>query len=138
MEHDMNQFNTTYRTLSMALAFAGLFTATSLAVAQNVTEEIIVRAPAERVIDVSPVGSPVKVKDIEINRYVSITDLDLSSSEDVNELDKRIDAVAKESCQKLFEMFPLNPPNATEMNGCIKKAVASARKQTELAISVGH
>jgi UrcA family protein len=134
----MNQFNTTYRTLSMALAFAGLFTATSLAVAQNVTEEIIVRAPAERVMDVSPVGSPVKIKDIEINRYVSITDLDLSNSEDVIELDVRIEAVAKESCQNLSDMFPLNPPNATQMSSCIKKAVASARKQKELAITVGH
>jgi UrcA family protein len=138
MEHNMNQINTIYRTLSMALAFAGLFTVTNLAVAQQVTEEIIVRAPAERIVDVSPVGSPVKVKDIEINRYVSITDLDLSSSEDVKELDERIETVAKESCQKLSDMFLLNPPNVTEMSSCIKKAVASARKQRELAITVGH
>jgi UrcA family protein len=134
----MKKLNTTYRTLPLALAFAGLFTVTNLAVAQQVTEEIIVRAPAERVIDVTPVGSPVKLKDVVVDRYVSITDLDLSRSEDVIELDKRIEAVAEESCQKIYDMFPLNPPNATQRYRCIKQAVASAEKQREVAITVGH
>jgi UrcA family protein len=134
----MKKLNTTYRTLPLAFAFAGLFTVTNFAVAQQVTEEIIVRAPAERVIDVTPVGSPVKLKDVVVDRYVSITDLDLSRSEDVIELDKRIEVVAEESCQKLYDMFPLNPPNATQRYRCIKQAVASAEKQREVAITVGH
>jgi UrcA family protein len=134
----MKKLNTTYRTLPLALAFAGLFTASSLAVAQQVTEEIIVRVPAERVMDTSPVGSQVKIDDIEINQYVSFTDLDLSNSVDVKELDLRIETVAKESCQKLSDMYPLNRTNTMDMSSCIKKAVASAGKQRELAITAGH
>jgi UrcA family protein len=134
----MNSFFSTHRTLSLTLACTGLITAANLAVAEQITEEIIVRAPAQRVIDVTPVGSSVKIENVEIDQFVSIADLDLSTSADVEELDMRIEAVAKESCQKLDDMYPFDHTSLMEMNTCIKKAVASASERRGTAISVGH
>lgn len=134
----MNNLITRNRTLTMSLAFAGIFAVTNLAVAQQTTEEIIVRAPKERVFDVTTVGSLVKVEYAEVNQYVSISDLDLSRSADVEELDIRIETVAKESCQKLSDMYPFDRLDALLMNTCVDRAVRSAGKQRTSAISVGH
>lgn len=134
----MNHFISKYRTLSMALVFTGFFTATNLAIAQQTAEEVIVSAQSERVIDVSPVGSPVKVQNVEINRHVGISDLDLSKSADMEEFVARITDIAKESCQELSDMFPLKPSNTIEIGTCVKRAIASVEKQTGVASTAGH
>ena len=134
MKHSISK----YRTLAMALVFTGIFTATNLAIAQQTAEEVIVSAQSERVIDVSPVGSPVKVQNIEINRHVAISDLDLSKSADQEVLVARITAIANESCQELSDMFPLKPSNMMEISTCVKRAVASVEKQTGAATTAGH
>jgi UrcA family protein len=138
MEHNMNKFISTKTSLSLSLVFAGLFTVSGFAVAEQADEEIIVRAPEQSVIDVTPVGSSVTLENIVINRSVSTTDLDLSNPADVEKLDARIDASAKESCQKLSDMSPLDRPNAMRLNLCVKRAVAGAGKQRETAITAGH
>ena len=124
-----------YRTISVVLAFTGFFIAADLVVAQDVTEEIIVRSPIERNAERIPIGSSVTTETIELNRYVSFADLDLAKYEDVEKLDTRINAIAKESCQKLSEMFPLDRSDLTEINRCMKKAIASANRQKEMAIA---
>ena len=134
----MNTLISTNRRLSLSLAFAGLFPISGLAVAQQADEEIIVRASEDRVVDVTPVGSQVTIKEIEVRLPVDTSDLDLSNSADVQELDTRIEAVAKESCQKLSDMSPLDRANALQMSDCIKKAVASAGKQREIATTAGY
>ena len=134
----MNNMIPTNRTLSLALAVTGLVFGASLAVAQQVTEEIIVRAPIERT-DVRSISTSVaKVEIIELKRLVSIADLDLTKYADVNELDSRIDAIAKESCQHLSDMFPLDRSDPAEMKRCMKKAVASAKGQREEAIAAAN
>jgi len=134
----MNNSISLHRTLSLALAFAGVFIASNLAVAQVTTEEIVVRAPIERSVVKSSPGSVAKSEIIELNRYVSITDLDLTNVEDLAELDTRIVAVAKESCQNLSDMFPLERSDPLEMNRCVKKAVSGAEKRKQRAIAAGH
>jgi UrcA family protein len=138
MEHNMSNFISKKRTLSLTLACAGLFTVSNLASAQQITEEVIVRAPAERITDVTPVGSPVRIESVEISQYVGITDLDLSKSADIGELDMRIEAVAKESCQKISAMYPFDRLDPMRMHSCVIRAVASAENQRETAITVGH
>jgi len=131
----MNTITSTHRTLSLALAFTGVFLVTNMAVAQPVTEEVIVRAPIERVKVKSVPGSGTKVEIIELNRYVSFDDLDLSRHADVITLDARIAAVAKESCQNLSDMFPLDRSDPLELNRCVKKAIASAGERREILIA---
>ena len=134
----MNHFISKYRSLSMALVFTGLFAATNLAVAQQTTEEIIVTVHSERVTDISPVGSQVKVHKVEINKLVSISDLDLSKPADADEFLVLVTAIAEESCQKLSNMFPLDRSIPMEMSTCIKNAVEGARKQSGANITAGH
>ena len=128
----------THRTLSLALAVTGCFIGANMAVAQDVVEEIVVRAPIERIEVKRSVGSSSRTEIIELNRYISIADLDLTKHSDVNELDARIEAIAKESCQKLSDMFPLHRSDPAELNSCKKKAIASAKKQKEAAIAAAH
>ena len=134
----MNNTGSIHRTLSLALAFTGGFIVSNIAVAQDITEEIIVRAPMERTEVRGSVGSLVKTEIIELNRYVSFTDLDLTKPADVAELDSRIADIAKDSCQKLSDMFPLDRSERAEMNLCVRKAIASATKRKENAIAVGY
>jgi UrcA family protein len=134
----MNRTLSSYRTLSLSLALTGLFIATGPAAAQNTTEEVIVRAPIERNESGNQYPSQVKTVIIELNRVVSVSDLDLSNPADAKEFSMRINAIAKDSCQKLSNMFPLDHSDLMEIDLCIKKAVASANKQKQAAITVGH
>jgi len=128
----------THRTMSLALAVTGLFFAANLTADQQVTEEIIVRAPFERIEIKSASGSSLNSEIVELQRHVSIADLDLSKYADVNELDSRISAVAKESCQKLSDMFPLDRSDPAEMLRCTKSAIASADDQKEMVIAAAN
>lgn len=134
----MNKSISTHRTLTLVFALTGAFMASNMAVAQEVNEEVIVRAPIERAEVKSSVGSVVKTETIELNRYVSFADLDLNNPADVAVLDARIAATAKESCQKLSDMFPLDRSDPSELNRCAKKAIASAGKRKEKAIFSAH
>jgi UrcA family protein len=137
-ERKMNNTGSIHRTLSLALAFTGGLIASNIAVAQNSTEEVIIRAPLERTEVTSSPGSIVKTEIVELSRYVRFSDLDLTRPEDVAELDSRIEDIAEDSCQKLSDMFPLDRSNRAEMNRCVRKAIASATERKEYAIAVGH
>ena len=134
----MNKSISIYRTLSLALAFTVALIASNLAVAQQDTEEVIVRAPIERVKDTRTVGSVATTEIIELNRYVSYSDLDLTKVADVATLDERITATAKESCKKLSNMFPLDRSDPAEMGRCVKKAVSGAGTRKAKAIAAAH
>jgi UrcA family protein len=136
MERIMSNTKRKHLNISLVLALAGFFVAADLAVAQQVTEEIVVRSPIERAEARIPIGSSVTTQTVKLNRAVSFDDLDLGEYEDVEKLDTRINEIAKESCQELSEMFPFDPTDRIEMNRCVEKAIASARRQKEMAIAL--
>ena len=133
----MTTTNRKHRNFSLVLAFTGLFVAADLAIAQDVTEEIVVRSPIERTEARIPFGSSVTTQTVELNRYVSIVGLDLTDNEEVEKLDAQISEIAKESCEKLSEMFPLQRSDMTEVGRCMQKAIANANKQKERFIAAG-
>ena len=114
----------------LALTAIGLVINTDLAVAQQtseVAEEVVVVAPFERprVVGRSrTTGAPLEL--IELKRQVSYADLDLSKAADVTELETRIEATAKESCEKLFDMFSVGLSDKAEIRRCTKQAINSA------------
>jgi len=122
-------------TAILALAATGLVFKTGPAVAQQaneVMEEVVVEAP----IAVRQVGrsstTGAKIELIEFKRRVSYADLDLSKHADVIELETRVETTAKESCEKLSAMYPLD--SATESWRCVKKTINSAEEQVQAAI----
>ena len=122
-------------TAILALAATGLVFKTGPAVAQQaneVMEEIVVEAPisARQVGRSSTTGARIEL--IELKRRVSYADLDLSKHADVIELETRVETIAKESCEKLSAMYPLD--SATEGRRCVKKAINSAEEQVQAAI----
>jgi UrcA family protein len=121
----------------MSLAVTGVFFGANLAVAQEEIERIIIRAPYERIEIKKSAAThpPFKTEIVELKRLVNINDLDLTKTADVTELNSRIESVAKESCQKLSDMFPLESTDPAEMHSCERKAIASARKQIEQVIA---
>jgi len=71
---------------------------------------------------------------------VSYADLDLSKRADVTELKKRIEATAKESCEKLEEMYPLprEPSRSSNIRSCVEEAVDSSTEAIEAAIAAAE
>lgn len=141
MEDDVKNTFQAHCTMFLALAATGLFIEADLAVAQQASEEIeeiAIRAPIERHEVRHESVTPLKTEIIELKQRVSFAGLDLTKHADVNELDTRIEAVAKESCEKLSDMFPLNRSGLAEMRRCTKNAIASAENQKGLAIAAVH
>ena len=127
-------------TIYRALAVTAVLCGANLAVAKEVTEKIIIRAPYKGIeIKRSNVAHPgLKTEIIELKRFVNIDDLDLTKHTDVIKLNQRIHNLAKESCKKLSEMYPFNPSDLSEMHRCKRKAIASTKKQTERAFAAAH
>ena len=103
-------------------------------------EEIIVQAPisVERK-ELNSISDPiVKTELIELSRQVYIGDLDLSQYADVKELESRIELIAKDSCAKLAQMFPLNSSRSKDARRCVDLAIKSALAEKEAAIAAAQ
>jgi UrcA family protein len=137
MEGIMKSNIPTRLTTSLIIAVSGLFLAADLAVAQEFTEEVVVRTKIDRTGIKSSFGAGATTEIIELNRYVSFADLDLGKKEDADKLDARVEAIAKESCQKLSDMFPLNRSDIMEVDLCVKRAITGANKHKEIAFTAG-
>ena len=73
-----------------------------------------------------------KIEVVELKWHISYADLDLSKHSDVIELETRVETISKESCEKLYDIFPHE--SATDRRRCIEKAVDSAEEQVQAAI----
>ena len=108
--------------------------------AAETMEEIIVQAPLE--IERQPVpraSSPtLDVEIVELKRRIDVTDLDLTKYADVQKLEQRISAVSRESCEKLYEMFPEAGTGEAEVRECTRRAVASALEQKEQVLAAAQ
>ena len=102
--------------------------------AEEVIEEIVVQAPiVRRQVGRTAIGAKIEV--IELRRRVSYADLDLSKDADVTALKARIETTAKESCEKLSDMFPFDPSDRREIQSCTNQAVDGTEKQVQAAIA---
>jgi UrcA family protein len=72
---------------------------------------------------------------IELRRRVSYADLELGNESDVAELETRIEAIAKDACKKLSDMFPLSPSDRDEIRRCTNQAVDGAKEEMQEAIA---
>jgi len=118
----------------LALAATGLVIKSDPAVAQQASEEIeeiVVEAPIT-VRQVGRMNAGAREEIIGLKRRVSYADLDLSEHADVTELETRVESVSKESCKKLFGMYPFG--SVGEELRCIEKAINSAEEQVQAAI----
>jgi UrcA family protein len=123
----------------LALAATGLVFSTDVALAQEsadeVIEEIVVTAPTERRM-VGRTAAGARVEIIELRRRVSYANLDLTKHADVTELKARIETVAKESCEKLDEMFPfIEPTGRDEIRRCTKRAINGTEAELQATIA---
>lgn len=90
----------------------------------------LVRRPATRE---NATGAPVEL--VSLTRRVSYSDLDLAKPADVLELDRRIEAVAREACEQLAGVFPLSDARTPD---CVAEAVAGAKTQAERAVAAAR
>jgi UrcA family protein len=128
----------------LSLVMAGLLTQSGQAIADQTTtdiEEIIVRAPMsverQEVKNVSS-SAMVTTEVVELKRLISFADLDLSREADVKLLEARIEVIAKDSCEKLSDMFPLDRSGYRELQRCAKNAIHSALQHKERAIAAAN
>ncbi len=112
-------------------------TVTAQQVAGEMEEVVVIEAPIVRKwTERGRYGGKVEV--IELRRRVSYADLDLAKHADVTTLETRIEDTAKESCETLSDMFPLDPMDKTELRSCTKKAVNGTKEQVKAAIKAAQ
>lgn len=95
-------------------------------------EEITVTAPwlvRREVVGRTTTGA--QLEEITLTRRVDYSDLDLTRTEDAQELERRIDQAARESCDVLAEEFPLAD---TDTRTCVENARGGAMGQARQAI----
>ena len=111
-------------------------TAVAQQVAGEIEEVVVIEAPIVRSWTERGTYGPVEV--IELTRRVNYADLDLSKHADVTMLETRIETAAKEACEALSDMFPLDPSDKTEIRRCTKKAVGGTEEQVQAAIEAAQ
>jgi UrcA family protein len=106
--------------------------------AGTVIDEVVVRAPMDReIVTRRAVGSPEKI--IELRRSVSFADLDLSKPEGVLELERRIEMLARDSCEMLEEMFPLERlDDAASIRRCTKEAISGTEDELRNVVAAAN
>jgi UrcA family protein len=101
-------------------------------------QEITVVAPRLVTRDAGRTAAGSKVELISLTRHVVYGDLNLTLHNDVMALEKRVNDVAKESCDTLAKMYPLSDPNTPN---CVEQATKEAKKQIDqlaTAAAKGH
>ena len=104
----------------------------------KVMEEVIVTAPRilrRETIDRSIGGGT--VEQVTLTRRVSYADLDLKKPADVDELGRRVDAMAHEACQLLVDIKPVADAEPSESE-CIRRAIAGAKTQVDAAVTAAN
>lgn len=127
-----------------AFVFAAFIVNTGPAIAQEVKsdstgeviEEIVkMEALIERRLTGRPSDVGARIEVIELRRSVSFADLDLSKVKDLAEFNSRIENTAKESCEKLAKMFPIPVSGHSDIQRCIREAIASTQDKLETVIA---
>jgi len=76
------------------------------------------------------------VKDVSLSKSVSVTDLDLTSTAGLAELDRRILAAARASCREIQSLYPISKPaTAACTKAAADKSMSRVRKM--LAVHTG-
>jgi UrcA family protein len=122
----------------LAFAATGLATKADTAIAQQVTEEmeeIVIEGPVVRRLVGGPASVGAKTEVVELERRVSYADLDLSKKEDLAELETRIETTAKETCEKLSDMFPADQWDRHQIQRCTKQVVGNTEEQVLAAVA---
>ena len=106
--------------------------------AGTVIDEVVVRAPMDReIVTRRAVGSRGEI--IELRRSVSFADLDLSKSEDVLELEQRIELAARMSCEELEEMFPFEQDDdAANIRRCTREAIKGTEDELRNVVAAAN
>ena len=126
--------------LAFAFALTGTATAQNSNSQQhndNQISQITVQASHE--VQGKQVGmsyTDIPVEEVSLSRHVGFRDLDLTTAAEKDELDKRIKAVAKEACNQIQRLYPLEQWD-TDTRTCIADAVKGVmgQEQTMLASS---
>jgi UrcA family protein len=76
----------------------------------------------------------IPIEEVSLSRHVGFRDLDLTTPAGKAELEKRIKAVAKEACNQLQTLYPLEQWE-TDTRTCIADAVKDAMKQEQTILA---
>jgi UrcA family protein len=101
----------------------------------NQMSQITVQAAHEvqkKQVGMTNTGIP--IEQVSLSRHVGFRDLDLTTPAGKEELDKRIKAVAKEACEQIEKLYPLEQWE-TDTRTCIADAVKGAMKQEQTILA---
>jgi UrcA family protein len=76
----------------------------------------------------------IPIEEVSLTRHVGFSDLDLKTPAGKDELDKRIKTVAKEACEQIKKLYPLEQWD-TDTRSCVADAVKGARVQEQTILA---
>ena len=114
-----------------ALLLGAMFVSSVALSAERQMEEIRTHAerPSENIVGWSLTGAP--VKKVTLQYHVAFDDLDLTSSDDIDALRKRVTVAALQACADLGKRYRNSGPN----HSCTSAAKRSAMLQVDRAIA---
>ncbi len=143
-------FQSHYRTSLLRLAGIGLGILSGAAIAQaadsnmpaNTSDASLTQITIEashqvhkKQVGMTYTGIP--IEQVTLTRHVSYRDLNLHTPAGTAELDRRIEATAKEACNQLKTLYPLDMWD-TDNRQCINGAVGRAMQQAKNLEATGH
>lgn len=135
--------------LSVAFTFllaSGLFIRMDTVLAQeanenearvDIEEVVVVEASSHAQLGMRP-ASGYKTGSVQLKRYVSFADLDLSAPADSLELEQRIEVAAQEACEALERTFPLGQKSMADVRRCTKRAIEGTKEAFETAVATAN
>ena len=124
---------TAFSPRGVALA-VGLALASSVAIAQQLSEVIVEAPRVQRGVDKGPTGS---IDLIAVTHHVSYADIDIGTASGARVLEQRVKDAAKAACAEITKLYPL-ATEAASSPPCEKTAVDKAMLQVRAAVEAAE
>ena len=116
--------------MGMALGFS------AIALAADELPEVVVQAgPVAKAVVGRALGSGAPIESVTVDYHVSYADLNLIKHADVMALNKRVESAARDACQQLDELYPIERP---KLQQCMDDAIRAANERVQSAISAAQ
>lgn len=106
-------------------------------VSQDVDEVVVIEAAIDEQLGKRP-PTGYKTESILLKRRVSYADLDLDEPADIQELEHRIEMVAREACETLEKSFPLGQKSMADVRRCVKRAIDGTKESFDAVVASAH
>jgi UrcA family protein len=102
---------------------------------EQLLPEVLVEAgPVTRTVVGRSATTNAPIESVTVDYHVSYADLDLVKHADVQVLQERVEAAARDACQQLDELFPLRKSHQ-QTHACVEDAIRATTPQIQQVVA---